>query len=119
MRSLMILVALAGVFALPVAAQQKPAALSGTVRDSTGQPLTRVEVSYRDVRTQSDANGYFRLAPVPLGRIKVRFARDGVQLGIVEANVTADTTSDVQVDVLGDRTEPRSLRGVLVSISRV
>lgn len=114
MRHLTLFVALAGVFALPVAAQQKPAALSGTVRDSTGQPLARVDVSYRDVRTKSDADGYFRLAPVPLGRISVRFAREGVPLGIVEANVTADTTADVQVDVLGDRSEPRSLRGRVV-----
>jgi hypothetical protein len=114
MRHLLLLVALAGITALRLQAQPAPAALSGIVRDSTGQPLQRVEISYRDVRTTSDSGGYFRLAPVPKGRISVRFARDGVQLGVVEANVTADTTPSVQVDVIGDRTEPRTLRGSVV-----
>lgn len=117
MRRLTAVIALAAMSALPVAAQLTPAALRGTIRDSTGQPLPRVEVSYRAVRTTSDTGGRFRLAPVPLGRISVRFARDGVQLGIVEANVTADTTPDVQVDVIGDRSEPRTLRGTVVDSS--
>lgn len=99
--------------ALPAVAQDAPA-LRGTVRDSLGRPMSRVEVSYRNARTLSDTGGHFVLSPVPLGRITVRFARDGVLIGEVEAKVTTDTTPDVQVDVLGDRAEPRTLRGVVV-----
>ena len=101
-------------FALPAAAAQDVPALRGTVRDSIGRPMSRVAVSYRSVRTLSDTGGRFVLTPVPLGRITVRFSRDGVLIGEVEAKVTTDTTSGVKVDVLGDRAEPRTLRGVVV-----
>ncbi len=108
------LVALSALSALPVAAQQQAATVRGTIRDSTGLPLARVEVSYRDVRTLSDTGGRFRLTPVPLGRVTVKFARDGVTLGEMQANVTADTMPDVRVEVIGDRSEPRTLRGSVV-----
>ncbi|HYW50692.1 MAG TPA: TonB-dependent receptor [Gemmatimonadaceae bacterium] len=103
--------------ALPLAAQDAPV-LRGTVRDSLGRPLSRVEVSYRNVRTVSDTGGRFELSPVPLGRISVRFARDGVLIGEVEAKVTNDTTPDVSVEVVGDRSEPRTLRGTVVDENR-
>ncbi len=99
--------------ALPLAAQGTPS-LRGTIRDSTGRVLPRVEVSYRTVRTLSDNEGNFRLSPVPLGRIIVRFARNGQLIGEVEANVTSDTMPDVSVEVVNDPTEPRTLRGVVV-----
>ena len=109
---------LLAVLATSLGAQDAPA-LRGTVRDSTGRPLARVEVSHRNTRTLTDTAGVFRLSPVPTGRIAVRFARDGVLLGEVEANVTADTSSSVRVDVLGDRAEPRTLRGVVVDSAGV
>jgi Carboxypeptidase regulatory-like domain/TonB-dependent Receptor Plug Domain len=112
MRQLIVVAALCGV-ALQVSAQSVPT-LRGTVRDSLGQPLSRVEVSHRNTKTYSDTAGRFSLAPVPLGRITVRFVRDRVLLGELEANITADTTSDVQVEVIGDRAEPRTLRGDVV-----
>lgn len=99
-----------------LSAQDAPA-LRGTVRDSTGRPLAGVEVSYRNTRTLSDSVGNFRLTPVPTGRITVRFTRAGVSLGTLEAEVTADTTSGVQVDVVGDRSEPRTLLGTVVDAS--
>ena len=99
--------------ALPLAAQSAPA-LTGTLRDSTGRPLARVEVSHRSIKTFSDTGGRFSLSPVPLGRISVRFVRDGILIGEIEANVTPDTSSNVQVEVLGDNTEPRTLRGAVV-----
>ncbi|MDZ7632030.1 MAG: carboxypeptidase regulatory-like domain-containing protein [Gemmatimonadaceae bacterium] len=108
---------LAGLLALllagPLAAQQAPA-LRGTVRDSTGRPIPRVEVSHRGARTFSDSAGNFVLTPVPTGRISVRFVREGVLLGTVEAEVTTDTTSAVQVDVVGGVSEPRTLLGTVV-----
>lgn len=108
--------ALAGLLfltALPLAGQGAPT-LRGTIRDSTGRALSRVEVSHRNVRTFSDMSGNFRLSPVPLGRILVRFARDGQLIGEVEANVTSDTMPDVSVEVINDPTEPRTLRGTVV-----
>ena len=99
-------------------AQDAPV-LRGTLRDSLGRPMPRVEVSHRQVRTLTDSAGNFRLQPVPTGRITVRFARDGSLIGEVEANVTSDTTPSVQVEVVTERTEPRTLLGVVVDSSGV
>jgi Carboxypeptidase regulatory-like domain/TonB-dependent Receptor Plug Domain len=112
MRCLVLIAASSGL-AVSALAQSVPT-LRGTVRDSLGQPLSRVEVSYRSTKTYSDSAGQFSLAPVPLGRITVRFVRDRVLLGELEANITADTTPDVQVEAVGDRAEPRTLRGDVV-----
>jgi Carboxypeptidase regulatory-like domain/TonB-dependent Receptor Plug Domain len=106
-------VACAVALCTPVRAQSAPA-LRGTVRDSTGKPLARVEVSYKRVETTTDSAGQFRLSPVPLGLIKVRFMRDGNLLGELQANVTSDTMPAVLIDALGDRSEPRVLRGSVV-----
>lgn len=113
MRHFVTLAGVLAVLALPLAAQDAPA-LRGTIRDSIGRPMSRVEVSHRSTRTYSDTGGRFRLSPVPLGRISVRFVRDGVLIGEMEANVTADTMPDVQIEVVGDRSEPRTLRGTVV-----
>ena len=113
MRHLTAVFGLLCIAALPLAAQATPS-LRGTIRDSTGRALPRVEVSYRTVRTLSDGQGNFRLSPVPLGRILVKFARSGQLIGEVEANVTSDTMPDVSVEVVNDPTEPRTLRGTVV-----
>ncbi len=115
MRRLIVVAAVFSV-ALPLRAQSVPT-LRGTVRDSLGRPLSRVEVSHRNTKTYSDTGGRFSLAPVPLGRITVRFVREGSLLGELEANITSDTTPDVQVDVRSDDAEPRTLRGVVVDES--
>jgi hypothetical protein len=115
MRHALALVGLLTLLAAPLYAQDVPApVLRGVVRDSTGKPLSRVVVSHRNVKTISDVDGSFTLTPVPPGRITVQFARDGALLGTIEANVTADTTSAVQLDVIADRTEPRTLLGAVV-----
>lgn len=90
--------------------------LRGVVRDSTGRAIPRVEVSSGRAKTLSDSLGAFRLAPVPTGRVTVRFERDGLLLGEVEADVaaTADTTSDVEVLLMLDKTEPRTMYGSVV-----
>jgi hypothetical protein len=97
----------------PLGGQEAPA-LRGTVRDSVGRPLAKVEVSHRDARTLTDSLGNFRLTPVPSGRITVRFVRDGMLLGTTIAEVTADTTDGVAVEVIGDSTYPRTLVGRVV-----
>lgn len=105
-----------GALAIPLAAQDAPV-LRGTLRDSLGRPMARVEVSHRQARTLTDSAGNFRLQPVPTGRITVRFARDGTLIGELEANVTADTTPSVQIEVVTERAEPRMLLGVVVDSS--
>jgi len=113
MRNLRTVLGLLCLAALPLAAQETPS-LRGIIRDSTGRPLSRVEVSHKSVRTFSDVEGNFRLTPVPLGRILVKFARNGQLIGEVEANVTSDTMPDVSVEVTNDPSEPRTLRGTVV-----
>jgi hypothetical protein len=116
-RALGSLVALLVIASLPLAAQQAPAlALRGTVRDSTGRALPDVEVSSGGVTTLSDSSGNFRLTPVPLGRISVRFERDGLLLGEVEANVKSahDSLPDVEVQLTLDRVAPRTFAGTVV-----
>ena len=100
--------------AAPLVAQDAPV-LRGTLRDSTGRPLVGVDVAYLKVSTRTDSAGNFRLTPVPTGRISVRFTRGRSLIGEIEANVTSDTTTGVQVDVLrGPAEPPRTLTGVVV-----
>lgn len=112
MRQRLAILCLVAAFAAPLSAQGTPE-LRGTVRDSTGRAIPRVEVSSGQARTLSDSAGGFRLAPVPTGRITVRFERDGLLLGVVEANVTSDTTPDTDVQLVLDRVEPRTLSGIV------
>ncbi|MCC7054472.1 MAG: TonB-dependent receptor [Gemmatimonadaceae bacterium] len=102
--------------AAPLIAQTVPM-LRGTVRDSTGRALPDVIVSYKTTKTTSDSVGRFLLVPVPLGRITVRFERDGLLLGEIEANVTSDTTPSVVVEAIPNPTERRSLLGTVVDSS--
>lgn len=113
MRPLTAVLGLLCLVALPLGAQTTPS-LRGTIRDSTGRALPQVEVSYKSVRTFSNAQGNFRLSPVPLGRIIVKFSRNGQLIGEVAADVTSDTMPDVSVEVVNDATEPRALRGTVV-----
>lgn len=115
MRTLLACLATLG-SATMLAAQSAPV-LRGTVRDSTGRALPDVEVSYKGTKTTSDSVGNFLLTPVPLGRITLRFERDGLLLGELEANVTNDTTASVVQEVIRGRTEPRALTGSVVDSS--
>lgn len=112
MRKLLAVLVVLCVNTVGAVAQSAPE-LRGTVRDSTGRVIPRVEVSSGRAKTLSDSSGNFRLAPVPTGRISVRFERDGLLLGEMEANVTTDTVSDVSVDLLLNKAAPRELFGVV------
>ena len=100
----------------PLAAQDAPV-LRGTLRDSTGRALENVEVSYKNVSTRTDSAGNFRLTPVPTGRITVRFTKGRSVIGELEANVTTDTTSAVEIKALVDRAVTRTFAGVVVDSS--
>jgi len=73
--------------ASPLEIRLKPGqALQGRVVDENGKPLEGVSVSaghwrqhrYRlDLRTETDAEGKFRLADVPLGEVEYYFRKDG------------------------------------------
>jgi hypothetical protein len=112
MRKLCAVLALLCASVVGARAQAAPE-LRGTVRDSTGRIIPRVEVSSGRAKTLSDEDGNFRLAPVPSGRITVKFARDGLLLGEVEVNVTSDTVADVAVDLLLNKAAPREFFGVV------
>ena len=99
--------------AMSLPAQNVPA-LRGTLRDSTGRAMADVEVAYKNVSTRTDSAGNFSLAPVPTGRITVRFTKGRNQLGELEALVTSDTTSAVQIEALADRAETRTFAGTVV-----
>ncbi len=115
MRNALVALGLLAVCGSALSGQALPE-LRGTVRDSTGRAIPRVEVSSGRAKTLSDSAGNFRLAPVPVGRIRVRFERDGLLLGEVEALVTsaADTAPDVEVQLLLDKSDPRTLYGTVV-----
>ena len=113
MRAAILTVSALLTLAMPLAAQDAPV-LRGTLRDSTGRPLAGVDVVFQKVSTKTDSAGNFRLTPVPEGRITVRFTRGRTLIGEIEANVTSDTTTGVQVDVLRGSAEPRTFTGVVV-----
>jgi len=117
MRTALTLAALLSALAAPVSAQVSAPVLRGTLHDSVGRPMPDIEVAYRRTTTVTDIAGNFRLTPVPLGRIMVTFARRGTVFGELEANITADTMPSVAVEVVSERTDPRTLLGVVVDSS--
>ena len=116
MRKLGFMFAAACLLTLPLSAQNAPA-LRGTLRDSLGKALVGVEVSYKNISTETDTAGNFSLSPVPNGRIRVRLTKGRALLGEIDANVTADTTSAVQIQSLVDKAETRTFLGVVVDSS--
>jgi hypothetical protein len=113
MRFLIAVAALTASLAPALAAQNAPV-LRGVVRDSLGRPMVGVEVSHKGGKTITDSTGMFRLSPVPLGRLPVRFIRDGIVIGSMTALVTADTTNGVFVDEPPEPVEPSMLYGTVV-----
>src|SRR5262245_41204427 len=79
------------------------AALTGTVRDSSGAVVPGVEVTITQVETsaaratQSDGNGAYTLGFLPPGRYTVKFALPGFKT-LVREGVTLNVTETVAVD---------------------
>jgi hypothetical protein len=89
-------------------AQQLLGSVEGTVTDSSGATLSKVQVRARNVGTNveqttvSDTNGSFRLFNLPIGTYNVTFSRDGFKTAIhngvvVLANRTTTESASLQV----------------------
>jgi hypothetical protein len=113
MRQFIPTVALAALLSPALSAQSAPA-LRGVVRDSLGRPMPGVEVSHKSAKTITDSTGAFRLSPVPLGRVPVRFSREGIVIGAMTALVSSDTSDGVFVDAPAEPVEPSMLYGTVV-----
>lgn len=77
--------------------------LIGTVRDSSGSPVSNAGVSARDARmhTRTDDRGHFRFTNLPVGALELTIRRlgfDPVRLTVQVIEASPDTTHIVLVD---------------------
>ena len=85
---------------LPSNAQQTLGAINGTVSDSTGAVLSKVEVKIRNLATNLEVtastkdDGSFIATALPVGPYSVSFARDGFKLPDEREVVVAFLVSD-------------------------
>jgi len=74
MQGFAFVVAWSALSASVAAAQGRPATLEGVVRDTTGRPLSDVQISLvaTDLKTRSDSTGHYRFDSIPAGSVLVR-----------------------------------------------
>ena len=77
--------------------------LIGTVRDSSGSPVSNASVAARDARahTRTDDRGNFRLVNLPLGSVDLTIRRlgfDPIRLTVQVIEASSDTVRIVLVD---------------------
>src|SRR5438309_8515797 len=93
----------AGLFwAVPLAAQESPGAVTGKVVDAnTQQPLANVEVAIAGTphRELSRSDGSFQLNGVPAGAYRLRASRIGYGSQIQEITVTPGGTTTAQISL--------------------
>src|SRR5438270_2448010 len=93
----------AGLFwAVPLAAQESPGAVTGKVVDAnTQQPLANVEVAIAGTphRELSRSDGSFQLSGVPAGAYRLRASRIGYGSQIQEITVTPGGTTTAQISL--------------------
>src|SRR5438105_5855150 len=94
----------AGLFwAVPLAAQESPGAVTGKVVDAnTQQPLANVEVAIAGTphRELSRSDGSFTLNGIPAGPYRLRASRIGYGSQVQDVTVTAGGTTTVQLTML-------------------
>ncbi len=78
--------------------------VSGTVVDTTGEPLADVAVRTVHHATTTDANGRYCLPGLPRGRHYVNVWRNGLQMRLVELDAASDTTLDLRLGPASGRT---------------
>jgi hypothetical protein len=88
--------------ALPSSAQQTLGAINGTVSDSTGAVLSKVEVKIRNLDTNLEVtastkdDGSFSVPALPIGPYSVSFSRDGFKTEVHnQISVAGGVTSTV------------------------
>ena len=107
-RSLVVFLgSLSSVLSLPSSAQQTLGAINGTVSDSTGAVLSKVEVKIRNLDTNLEVvastkdDGSYLVNALPIGPYSVSFARDGFKTEVhnqitVVGGVTATINGSLQ-----------------------
>src|ERR1700749_2078496 len=82
-RSLVVVIRRLFLISLPARAQQTLGAINGTVSDSTGAVLSKVEVKIRNLDTNLEVtvstkdDGSFLVTALPIGPYSVSYSRDG------------------------------------------
>jgi Carboxypeptidase regulatory-like domain len=102
-RSRIVSVVLVTLAACSVSLAQFSSSVQGTVRDSSGAAVAEANVRLRDQgtdvtnRSTTNAEGFYRFNSLPIGRYSVTVERQGFQSQIVEVDVTAGQSRDVDV----------------------
>ena len=83
-------------------AQSSRGVVKGVVRDSSGATIAFVEVSVMntEIRATSDANGRFRLAEVPHGRVELRARRLGFVPSVSTIEFPPNTEPDLELRLI-------------------
>jgi protocatechuate 3,4-dioxygenase beta subunit len=76
MRTLVLMLALAGLSARVASAQHPPASVAGTVSDTTGRPVAAVQVWVVGTRTmmRTDSLGHYEFDSLAAGPVRLRIA---------------------------------------------
>jgi hypothetical protein len=106
-RSLVVFLSSLLLISLPARAQQTLGAINGTVSDSTGAVLSKVEVKIRNLDTNLEVvvstkdDGSFSVTALPIGPYSVSFARDGFKTEVHnQITVTGGVTATVNGSLL-------------------
>ncbi|HTS87075.1 MAG TPA: TonB-dependent receptor [Gemmatimonadales bacterium] len=103
--------------AAPIAAQEPAGFIEGTVTDSTGQPVEAAIVLLENtlLRATTDAKGFYRLFPVPVGPQVVKVAAIGFREATRSVQVNDGGKADGSVSLTPTSVE---LPGIVVTASR-
>jgi hypothetical protein len=102
-RSRIVLIAMLVFATCTVSLAQFSSSVQGTVRDSSGAAVPDAKVRLRnlgtDVTSQSPTNaeGFYRFNSLPIGRYSITVDQPGFQSQVIEVNVTAGQSRDVDV----------------------
>jgi outer membrane cobalamin receptor len=102
--------------ALPVPLHaQRPAELSGRIRDGSGAPVefASVELLEAGARALSDAAGRYAFRSVSSGRYTLRVSRVGYETRAITVEIAGGSAHELDVDLV---TAPVALEGVDVSV---
>jgi len=98
----------------PATAQKRTGSIAGVVRDDAGVPVANVEVVAvkHAIGARTDSVGRFLLVAIPAGSLDLTFRRLSFEPVIVNIDLPADDTTEVQVKLT---VVAQRLTGVLVT----